>query len=324
MNTLYRQALELIQAYDTVVLHRHSMPDGDAAGSQTGLKALLADNFPDKHIYMVGDSAARFSWLPGCEPQDIPDDVFPSALCIILDCGAKELISDPRWEKAAATVRFDHHLFQGTIADVDISDSSFESACGLVTDFALETGLALSPRSALPLYLGMVTDSGRFRYDSTTPRTLRLAAALLEQGIDTNELYRNLYSSTVEEVQKRAHFAMKIQYSAGGTAYLYNSREEIETLGMSIFDVSRGMVGVMSDLKGIDIWVNFTESPEGILTELRSSRFTIQPVAVKYGGGGHAKACGCTLKDKKEVFALLADLDAIRNEKQAETPPSLS
>ena len=221
------------------------------------------------------------------------------------------MIYDPRWEQAAATVRFDHHLFQEKIAQVDISDPSFESACGLLTDFALESGLTLSPRSALPLYLGMVTDSGRFRYDSTSPRTLRLAAALLEQGLDTNELYRNLYASTVEEVQKRAHFALKIQYSAGGTAYLYNSKEEIEAMQMGIFDVSRGMVGVMSDLKGIDIWANFTESPDGILTELRSSRYTIQPVAVKYGGGGHAKACGCTLKNKEEVYALLADLDKI-------------
>ena len=317
MNPLYRKALDLIRQYDTIILHRHSMPDGDAAGSQTGMRHLLEDNFPGKRIYAVGDSAARFSYLPDCEPQEVPDGLFPEALCIILDCGARSLISDMRFEQAAATVRFDHHLFQETIADADISDSSFESACGLITDFALETGLKLSPRSALPLYLGMVTDSGRFRYDSTTPRTLRLAAALLEQGIDTNELYRNLYSFTVEEVQKRAHFAMKIQYSPGGTAYLYNSKEEIEALGMGIFDVSRGMVGVMSDLKGIDIWANFTESPEGILTELRSSRYTIQPVAVKYGGGGHAKACGCTLKDKEEVSALLADLDEIlRKESQ--------
>ena len=317
MNALYEQALELIRQYSTIIIHRHSMPDGDAAGSQTGLRELLAENFPGKRICIVGDSAARFAYLPDSAPQEVPDDVFPQALCIILDCGAKSLISDMRFERASATIRFDHHLFQEKIAQVDISDSSFESACGLITDFAQATGLKLSPRSALPLYLGMVTDSGRFRYDSTTPRTLRLAATLLEQGFDTNELYRNLYSSTVEELQKRAHFAMKIQYSAGGTAYLYNTKEEVEALGMSLFDVSRGMVGVMSDLKGIDIWANFTESPDGILTELRSSRFAIQPVAVKYGGGGHAKACGCTLQNKEEVSALLADLDEIRKENLA-------
>lgn len=311
MNLLYRQAYSLIQQFDTIVLHRHSMPDGDAIGSQLGLRNLLRDNFPDKKVYMVGDSAERFHYLPGSSMQSVPDEIFPEALSIILDCGAKSLISDARWENAAATLRFDHHLFQETIAQVDISDPSFESACGLVTDFALAVGLTVSARSALPLYLGMVTDSGRFRYDSTTPRTLRLAAELLSHGIDTNELYRNLYSSTVEEVRMRALFTMKIQYTPGGTAYLYNSADEIKDLGLSLFDVSRGMVGVMSDLKGIDIWANFTESPDGLMAELRSSRYNIQPIAVKYGGGGHAKACGATLKDKSEMEAMLRDLDAV-------------
>ena len=312
MNALFQEALQQIRQHDTIILHRHSLPDGDAIGSQTGLRNLLQENFPEKEIHMVGDSSSRFSFLPDSTPEELSDERFDKALCIILDCGAKELISDARWKQADWTVRFDHHLFQETIARTDISDSSFESACGLVTDFALQSGLVLSPRSALPLYLGMVTDSGRFRYDSTTPRTLRLAAALLEQGFDTNELYRNLYASTVEEVKQRAHFVMKIQYSPGGTAFLYNTKEEIEALGMSLFDVSRGMVGVMSDLKGVDIWANFTEAPEGLYAELRSSRYNIQPVAVKYGGGGHAKACGATLKDKEEMMALLADLDEIR------------
>lgn len=314
VNEKYQKALDLIRAHDTIIIHRHTMPDGDAAGSQTGLRRLLRDNFPDKSIYSVGDAADRFSFLPGSQPVPMADEVFPRALCIILDCGSPSLISDDRWQKAHATIRFDHHLFQGEIAQVDISDSSFESACGLVSDFAFSCGLTVTPEAATALYMGMVTDSGRFRYDSTTPRTLRLAASLLEKGIDTNELYLNLYSTTPKEVKQRAYFAMKIRYTPGGVAYLYNSAEEVKELGMSTFDVSRGMVGVMADLKGVDIWVNFTESESGILAELRSSLFTVQPIAVKYGGGGHAKACGATLKDKAEVEAMLADLDAVRSQ----------
>ena len=197
---------------------------------------------------------------------------------------------------------------------MDISDSSFESTCGLLTDFALSSGLVLSPRSALPLYMGMVTDSGRFRYDATTPRTLRLAAALLEQGIDTNSLYRNLYASSLEQVKQRAYFTGKIQFTPGGVAYLKNSAEEIRQLEMDLFEVSRGMVGVMADLKGVDIWANFTEAPAGIYAELRSSDLTVQPIAVKYGGGGHAKACGATLKNWEEADAMLKDLDALKEQ----------
>ncbi len=312
MSDKYEQAMALIRQYPVIILHRHGMPDGDAIGSQTGLKKILQENFPDKEIFAVGDLSNRYSFIPGSVPDEVPDSLFPQALCIILDCGSAEMISDTRYLQAAATVRFDHHLYQGDIAQLDISDSSFESASGLIADFAFSCGLKISADAALPLYMGIVSDSGRFRYDSTSPRTLRLAASLLETGIDTNALYLALYSSSVEEIQRRAHFVMKIQYTPGGVAYLYNSADEVARLGMSIFDVSRGMVGVMADLKGIDIWANFTESESGILAELRSSLYTIQPVAVKYGGGGHAKACGATLKNKEEVQAMLADLDEIR------------
>ncbi|MBQ7145254.1 MAG: bifunctional oligoribonuclease/PAP phosphatase NrnA [Lachnospiraceae bacterium] len=314
MHKLYQQALALIRSRDSIILQRHAMPDGDAVGAQTGLKELLRDNFPEKRLFAVGDSAARFDFLPDSQPEDVPDSLFPQSLCIILDCGGPALIADERWRTAGATLRFDHHLFQATIAQVDISDSSFESTCGMLTDFALSCGLALSPRSALPLYMGMVTDSGRFRHDTTTPRTLRLAAALLEQGIDTNSLYRNLYAGSLEQVKQRAYFTGKIQFTPGGVAYLKNSAEEIRQLEMDLFEVSRGMVGVMADLKGVDIWANFTEAPAGIYAELRSSDLTVQPIAVKYGGGGHAKACGATLKSWEEADAMLKDLDALKEQ----------
>ena len=80
---------------------------------------------------------------------------------------------------------------------------------------------------------------------------------------------------------------------------------------MDTFSISRGMVNTMADIKGVDIWVNFTETEEGVLCELRSSRYNINPIAVKYGGGGHAKASGASLKNREEAMAMLADLDAM-------------
>ena len=85
---------------------------------------------------------------------------------------------------------------------------------------------------------------------------------------------------------------------------------------MDSFSISRGMVGIMSDLKGVDIWANFTETEEGILCELRSSLYNINPIAVKYGGGGHAKASGATVRDRETAMAMLQDLDAMIGETQ--------
>ena len=76
--------------------------------------------------------------------------------------------------------------------------------------------------------------------------------------------------------------------------------------------VSRGMVGTMADMKGVDIWVNFTETEAGVLCELRSGRYNINPIAVKYGGGGHAKASGAMVPDRATAMNMLADLDAMQ------------
>jgi phosphoesterase RecJ-like protein len=136
----------------------------------------------------------------------------------------------------------------------------------------------------------------------------------MEQTFDTNDIYRNLYVDDFENVKLRAKFILKIQLTDHRVAYIYTTNEEAKESGADIFAISRGMVGTMSDLRGVDIWVNFTETDEGVLCELRSSRFNINPIAVKYGGGGHAKASGATVKDRETAMQMLADLDRMIEE----------
>ena len=157
----------------------------------------------------------------------------------------------------------------------------------------------------------MVTDSGRFRYDSTSAQTFHLAAFLMEQDFDTNDIYSKLYADDFSRIQLKAKFILKIRFTPKNVAYIYTTREEVEALQVDTFTISRGMVGTMSDIKGVDIWVNFTETEQGVACELRSSKYNINPIAVKYGGGGHAKASGATVKSKEEAMAMLQDLDAM-------------
>ena len=308
---MFEKILEVIKAYDTIIIHRHSSPDGDALGSQIGLKNIIKDNFPEKSVYAVGDGAKRYSFMDGSDMDEIEDSVYDGALAVILDCGAAHLISDERWKTAAKTVRIDHHIFCEKIADEEVVDTSYESCCGEITEFAVESGLALSPASAKALYTGMVTDSGRFRYDSTNSNTFRLASELMKQKFDTNEVYSQLYADDFFFVKLRAQFVLKIQFTDYKVAYIYTPKAEFDSYGVDAFTISRGMVNTMGDLRGVEIWVNFTEVEEGkILVEIRSNKYTIQPVAVKYGGGGHAKACGCAVSTKEEAMALLEDLNA--------------
>ena len=154
---MFEAILNEIKAFDTIILHRHSRPDGDAMGSQIGMKHLLLENFPEKKIYMVGDDAGYLSFMEDSVMDDISDEIYNDALAIVLDCGSAHLVSDERWQNAKRTVRFDHHIFSGKFADTEAVDSGFESCCGLVAQFAMDCGLRLNPLAAKSLYTGMLT-----------------------------------------------------------------------------------------------------------------------------------------------------------------------
>ncbi len=305
---MFEQILSCVKAYDRIIIHRHQNPDGDALGSQIGLKHILQDSFPQKQIRMVGDMTPRYAFMEDAVMDTVADEDYKDALAIILDTSAKALISDDRYTLAAQTARIDHHIFCETIAAVEVTDTSYESCCGLIAAFAIECGLTVSPLAAKSLYTGMITDSGRFRYDSTSAQTFRLASFLMEREFDTADIYRNLYADELSFIQLRARFVLKITLTERPVAYIYTTREEAAATEADQFTISRGMVNVMSDIRGVDIWVNFTETENGVLCEIRSSKYNINPIAKKYGGGGHAKASGATLTDRAAAMRLLDDL----------------
>lgn len=307
---MFEKIIEKIKEYNRIIIHRHKNPDGDALGSQIGLKYMIADAYPEKEVYMVGDMTPRFAFIDGAVMDEIPNEYYNDAFAIVLDTSAAALISDERYKTAKENARIDHHIFVEEICKTEITDTSYESCCGLITELAIESGLPLSPIAAKALYTGMVTDSGRFRYDSTNSNTHRLASHLMKTEFDTGSIYANLYADELDFIKLRAKFVLKIETTPHRVAYIYTPLEEAKSYGVDYFTLSRGMVNTMGDIRGIDIWVNFTESEDGVLTEIRSSKFNINPVAVKYGGGGHAKASGATLKNKNEAMLLLADLNA--------------
>lgn len=313
---MFEQVLECIKKYDTIIIHRHKNPDGDALGSQIGLKHILRDSFPEKKVLVVGDMTARYSFMEDSAMDSVDDGEYKGALAIILDTSAKSLISDDRYTMADKTVRIDHHIFCETIAEVEVTDTSFESCCGLVTAFAVECGLTVSPLAAKSLYTGMITDSGRFRYDSTSANTFRMASFLMERKFSTADIYRNLYADDFSFIRLRAQFVMRIQFTAQNVAYIYTTLDEAKSYGADSFTLSRGMVNVMSEIRGVDIWVNFTETEDGVLCEIRSSRYNINVIAKKYGGGGHEKASGATLHSREEAMMLLEDLNKIAEGKE--------
>ncbi len=307
---MFEKILALIKKYDRIIIHRHKNPDGDALGSQLGLLHAIKDTYPEKEVYAVGDMTPRYEFML-TQPMDvIGDELYKGALAIVLDTSAKSLISDDRYTLAEATARMDHHLFVEKICDEEITATSYESCAGLVAAMLKDGGFTVSPICAKTLYTGMITDSGRFRYDSTSAETFRVASFLMERKFDTSTIYRNLYADELFFIQLRAKFTLKIQLASPKVAYIYTDKEEAKSYGADNFTISRGMVNVMGEIRGIENWVNFTETDDGVLCEIRSNTHNINPIAVKYGGGGHQKASGATLKNREEAMMLLADLIA--------------
>ena len=310
---MFEILLEEIGRYDTIIIHRHDNPDGDAIGSQIGLMHLLLDNFPEKKIRVVGEPSRRFTFIGGNDMDIVEDTEYKDALAILLDTPNVQMISDDRFRTAARTVRIDHHIFSSPIADVEVVDSSYESCAGLVAEFAIECNLKVSTRAATALFMGIVSDSGRFRFESVSSGTFRRASFLMQFDIDTQFVYNNLYATSLESLRLKGWFAERIRFTGNKAAYYYVTREEVERKGITAHEAVRGYVSTMADLEGVSCWVAFAENPkEGTVeVELRSSGPDIHKIAVKYGGGGHLNASGTIVKDKETAMALLKDLDQL-------------
>ncbi len=307
---MYNIIFEEIKKYNTIIIHRHTRPDGDALGSQIGLKEAILATFKDKSVFVVGDTLERYSWIGNMD--EIDDNIYNDSLAIIVDCGAEKLISDERFKLADKVIKIDHHIPQGEYGDIALVNTSFESCAGIIADMILNTSLVMNDKSANALFTGIVTDSGRFRYSSTSSKTFEVVSKLLEYNINTDYIYNKIYTEKLANVKLRAYLTTKFEITADGVAYLINTKEEIEKYNIGIFDISRGMVNIMSGIEEIKIWANFSEDISGdIYVELRSSGLNVNQVATKFGGGGHLQASGCTLKNIDQIKEVVEELNKV-------------
>ena len=310
---MFNEIYNKIKEYDTIIIHRHNKPDGDALGSQIGLKEAILATFPNKVVKITGDMTERYSFMG--KMDEISDELYKDALVFVLDSGQTHLISDTRFNCGKFMIKMDHHLAVEDYANINYVDTSRESCAGLIADFIKTVGMNLTKIGAEALFTGMVTDSGRFRYSSTTDKTFDSASFLMKYNPDINNIYLNLYTEDLNVILLKARLTCKIQLTEKNVAYMIHTQEDVKDYGLDIFSISRGMVNLMAGIKGIDIWVNFTEDLDGkILVELRSNGLNINTVAVKYGGGGHLQASGCCLESKEYIYNVLEDLNKIVEE----------
>ncbi len=311
---MYEDILSKVMGYQNIIIHRHTKPDFDAIGSQVGLKEILAENFPNKHIFVVGDQN-RFDMEN--DMQTIPDELYQNALVFILDVAVKHMVSDERYKLAKEVIVIDHHKNACDIENVSIllSDATFSACAELITDMALELNLKINPRAASFLYAGIVTDTGRFQWMHKPDRVFLIASMLTGLGAKTSELYDFLYVENLESKQMKNYFSNRFVFEEG-VAYLKNDKDVFEKFKVDVFTVSRGMVNLAAGIDDIKIWLNFTIDPEKniILGEFRSRGIKIVDIAKKYGGGGHEQACGASLQSWDQVDQVIHDYKQLLKE----------
>ena len=302
-----------IREYKRIIISRHVRPDGDAIGSTQGLKEILRLTFPEKEIYLINEDYSDYLSFLGGEDAQLDDEMYCDALLIVLDTASTDRISNRKYPLAKEIIKIDHHIDIKPYGDISWVEDQRSSLCELIVSFyaSLRDELKINSYAATCLYTGMVTDSGRFRFNTVTGETLRLASLMLDCGIDTDTLYARLYLEDFDYFKFKSWVYGQMKISEHGVAYLHVTAADVERFSLS-FEEACNAVSFLDSIKGSIIWIAFIDAPDGkIRVRLRSRFVTVNGLAEKYHGGGHECASGATVADTAEADALIRDADAL-------------
>jgi bifunctional oligoribonuclease and PAP phosphatase NrnA len=297
------QVAEAIRAHDRFLLVTHENPDGDALGSILGMKRGLDRLGKDSVMYLGGDTAppAEYDFLPLADlRRELPADAAERVL-LALDCAnakrmgaAAELL-----DRVPLSIDVDHHHDNTRFATINHVVADASSTGEIVRDLLRELDVPLDAEIAEPLYVALVTDTGRFQYTNTTPKALRLAAELVEAGVDIHRVFRGIYESV--EFAKLKLLARALEraqvYDGGRLVITYLLRSDFHELGVGE-EYAEGIIDYLRAVEGAELAATIREPPEPpdaprrISLRASSDEIDVSAIARQRGGGGHPQAAG--------------------------------
>ncbi|MGD6802555.1 DHH family phosphoesterase [Rossellomorea aquimaris] len=302
------QIIEMIKEYQTIIVHRHVRPDPDAYGSQGGLVEILKASFPEKNIYAVGKEEPTLHYLRRLDK--IEDSVFKGALIIVCDTANSARICDERYELGDKLIKIDHHPNEDPYGDllwVDTEASSVSEMIYLFYQHGKDKGLKMTDEAARLLYGGIVGDTGRFLYPSTTQRTFDVAGELIRYDFDRNELYNKMYEADPQVLKLEGYVLQNYEMLQNNVGCMTITKEILEQFNLVPAEASL-LVSSLGNVRGIKAWVFFIEEEDQIRVRFRSKGPVINTVAKKYNGGGHPLAAGASIFDWAQKEEVLEDL----------------
>ncbi|MGF9979241.1 bifunctional oligoribonuclease/PAP phosphatase NrnA [Viridibacillus arvi] len=309
-----RQIIDTIKQYDTIIIHRHVRPDPDAYGSQMGLQAILQATYPEKKVFTTGEHEESLSFLG--EPQVVTDKEFENALVIVTDTANTERVDDQRYNQGKFLIKIDHHPNDDAYGDMLWVNTNASSCSEMIYDLFTEgrkvADWKMDSKAARFLFAGIVGDTGRFIYPSTTETTFNTVGELIKYNFDRTELFDGMYELSRELLHMQGYIFQNFVMDDNGAAYIKLTIEVLEQFSVSASDTSL-LVGSLGNVKGIKAWVIFVEEADQIRVRLRSKGPIINTLAKQYNGGGHPMASGATIykwEESKEVISKLKELCA--------------
>jgi bifunctional oligoribonuclease and PAP phosphatase NrnA len=297
------RVVDAIRMNDRFVVAAHENPDGDALGSMLATTLGLRATGKDAVMFLSGTAPTpgeyRFLDLDGLS-RELPGDVGERVL-LAVDCANERRIgpdNDPV-ERPKLVLNVDHHHDNSRFGDVNLVVDEASSTSEIVRDILRELDVALTPAIAEALYVGLVTDTGRFQYTNTTPKALRLAAELVETGADVHGIFRHVYETVQFAKLKLLARALERAelFAGGGLVVSYLLKEDFAAVGAEE-PYSEGIIDSLRAVEGSEMVALIREPPrnEGPArrVSLRSSRdeVDVSAIAREVGGGGHRQAAG--------------------------------
>ena len=310
---MFENLTSLIEKHDSIIIFGHKNPDGDCYGSAVALKRSLSLQFPEKKIYLAGTGLPEFFDL--LMPVDeISDDVFPESLAILVDANDLPRMEDERIFNCKAFLKIDHHVDIGSFKEgPQYVDEDANSTCDIVTQFLVEAGYPFDEIVANALYLGILTDSGRFQFVIDYPSTFDRVSMLCAKGANPKKINSVLTSVKESSLVGKGFVYTHYKKSPHGVVYIVFTKEDLKSINMDTNDASN-LVNLIGNIENCPVWISFAEYPEGgVRIEIRSNGPEVQPFARSIGGGGHMYAAGAFMStiSLDEVEKIIGQLDEL-------------
>lgn len=315
-NTTFDEIYAKIKEYDTIILHRHISPDPDAIGSQAGLGRSIKLAFPEKRVLYAGVDWGDLTWIN--KGDDIKDEDYKGALVITTDTADRPRVSDQRYDMGDFLIKMDHHPNVDPYGDLYYVNDQAPAASEIIADFLISQKMPITAEVALPIYAGIVGDTGRFMYPETTAHTFEIAAMLAKTGIDLTQIARNISDVTFKQAKLQSSVLDYMTVDKSGAAYAVLTQADLKKMGVTTEEASV-TVSTPGRIKDILTWSVIVELEDGTYrVHYRSKGPVIKGLAAKHNGGGHALASGAKAKDEAEIKQIFAELIDVTNKYKEE------